>query len=325
VYAHGFISADQPVGITADDELVIGLLAPQGFAVAVSSFSANGWVIKDGAQRTHQLLGLFTSKFGRPSTVYVAGASMGGLIAVKLAETYPGTYAGALAACAASGGSQELFDYYAHARALFDFFYPNVLPGTAADLPAGTDITQGIVLPAVAAMTANPVPALQMAAIAQTPFPFASAPELLESIVSALQGNAGTNQQLRTLTHGQPYFDNRTTIYAGLLPAPLLQAINAGVERFDAAPSALQALDHQYDPSGDLRIPMLMLSDARDPVVPGFNQVSYAAAVAAAGASPLLVQRTVPAFGHCVFTPQELGTAFSDLVLWVQFGIKPTP
>jgi pimeloyl-ACP methyl ester carboxylesterase len=83
--------------------------------VAVSSFSANGWVIKDGAQRTHQLLGLFTSKFGRPETVYLAGASMGGLIAVKLAETYPD--AGALAACAASGGSQQLFDYQTHARA----------------------------------------------------------------------------------------------------------------------------------------------------------------------------------------------------------------
>jgi hypothetical protein len=70
---------------------------------------------------------------------------------------------------------------------------------------------------------------------------------------------------------------------------------------------------------------MLMLSDVRDPVVPGFNQTSYAAAVAANGAADLLVQRQVPAFGHCVFTPAELVSAFSDLVRWVQFGIKPTP
>ena len=326
VYAHGYVSPDQPVAITPDAELVIDLLAPQGFAVAVSSFSENGWVIKDGTQRTHQLLGLFTSKFGRPTTVYVGGGSMGGLIAIKLAEMYPGTYAGALAACAASGGTQRLADYRAHTRALFDFFYPDVLPGSAADLPAGTDVTQDIVLPAIAAMTANPVPVFAMAAVDQTPLPFATPAELVESIVTALASHAGDLAQFRSLTNGHLYFDNRSTNYSSAtLPAPVLQAINAGIERFDASPSALQAFDHNYDPSGALRLPMLMLSNARDPVVPGFNQASYAEAVAANGAADLLVQRQVDVFGHCVFTPAELGSAFSDLVLWVQLGIKPTP
>ena len=326
VYAHGYVSPDQPVGITADDNLVINLLVPQGFAVAVSSFSENGWVVKDGAQRTHQLLGIFTSKFGRPTTVYVGGASMGGLIAIKLAETHPTTYAGALAACAISGGIQRMFDYHADARALFDFFYPGVLPGSAADLPPGTDITQDIVLPATAAITANSIPAFQMAAVDQTPFPFVTPAELVESIVTALAGNASELAQLGSLTRGQPYFDNRFTDYSSTtLPAGLLQAINAGIERFDAFPSALQALEHNYDPSGNLQVPMLMLSNARDPVVPGFNQTSYAAAVAANGASDFLVQRQVPTFGHCVFTPEQLLSAFSDLVGWVQFGVKPAP
>jgi hypothetical protein len=70
---------------------------------------------------------------------------------------------------------------------------------------------------------------------------------------------------------------------------------------------------------------MLMLSNARDPVVPGFNQASYLSAVLANGAANLLVQRQVPIYGHCVFTPTELGTAFTDLVLWVEHGIKPAP
>ena len=104
LYAHGYVSKDAPVGITADDELVISLLTPHGFAVAVSSFSENGWVLKDGTQRTHQLLGLFTSKFGRPARVYAAGASMGGLIAIRLIETWPDEYAGVLPACAVTGG-----------------------------------------------------------------------------------------------------------------------------------------------------------------------------------------------------------------------------
>jgi len=72
-------------------------------------------------------------------------------------------------------------------------------------------------------------------------------------------------------------------------------------------------------------MPMVMLSNVRDPVIPGFNQASYLAAVTAQGAANLLVQRTVNTYGHCVFTPSEIGTALTDLVLWAQFGIKPTP
>jgi hypothetical protein len=67
LYAHGYVSKDAPVAITPDSQLVISIAVSQGFAVAVSSFSENGYVIKDGTQRTHQLLGLFTSKFGRPA------------------------------------------------------------------------------------------------------------------------------------------------------------------------------------------------------------------------------------------------------------------
>src|SRR5829696_2616684 len=111
LYAHGFSSKTAPVALPAEADLIVGLLAPQGFAVAFSSFSENGWVVKDGAQRTHQLIGIFTSKFGAPNRVYLGGASMGGLIAIKLAETYPGAYAGVLAACAAAGGTQQNADY----------------------------------------------------------------------------------------------------------------------------------------------------------------------------------------------------------------------
>ena len=85
----------------------IEALAPEGVAVAFSSFSESGWNIKDGAQRTHQLNGLFTSKFGRPTTTFVAGRSMGGLIAIKLAEDYPTQYAGLLPICSVAGGTRR--------------------------------------------------------------------------------------------------------------------------------------------------------------------------------------------------------------------------
>src|SRR6266545_4946075 len=98
LYAHGFVPSGAPVALPPEGSLLISLLAPQGFAVAYSSFSENGWAVKDGAERTHQLLGIFSARFGRPARVYITGVSMGGLIAIKLSETYPSIYAGALPA-----------------------------------------------------------------------------------------------------------------------------------------------------------------------------------------------------------------------------------
>ena len=325
LYAHGAVSKSEPIALPAEAELIVSLLAPQGFAVAFSSFSENGWVIKDGALRTHQLLGIFTSEFGRPTRVYIGGASMGGLITIKLVEQYPRTFAGALCACSAAGGSRLQFDYQGNTRALFDFFYPDILPGNAGGVTPGTDIANAIVQPAIAAMVSNPEGAFAIASIGQTPVPFSNPSELLGSIATALAGNAGSYSDLVPELHGKPYFDNQDVQYTGALSAPVLAAINANVGRFRAAPSALNYLDHYYQPSGALQIPMLMLSTSRDPVIPGFHQISYRNLVVASGDADLLVQRQIDRYGHCNFEPGELAKAFTDLVGWVEFGIKPAP
>jgi pimeloyl-ACP methyl ester carboxylesterase len=328
VYAHGYVAPDQPIALPAEANQIIALLTSQGVAVAVSSFSENGWAVKDGTQRSHPLRGICTSKLGSPSRVYAAGASMGGLIAIRLIETFPDAFSGVLPACAVAGGLQRQLDYFANVRVLFDLFYPGVLPGSAVDVPAGTDVTTQIVLPAIAAMSADPAKAFAIASIAQTPAQFANGAELIESIATALGGAAGYPTVL-ALTHGKTYFDNSATQYSGALGAATLAWINANVQRFSASPAGLEYVSHNYTPTGDLRVPALTLSTFRDPTVPGFQRAAYGAAVAAAGKSDLLVQRSVPGtangYGHCTFTPLELSKAFSDLVLWAEYGVKPTP
>jgi pimeloyl-ACP methyl ester carboxylesterase len=326
LYAHGYVSKDLPVGITPDAELVISLLTPQGYAVAVSSFSENGWVLKDGTQRTHQLLGLFTAKFGKPARVYAAGASMGGLIAIRLVETWPDQFAGVLPACAVAGGLARQVDFMANVRVLFDLFYPGVLPGTAVDVPSGIDVLQDIVNRAVAAMTLDPTGAVAIASIAQTPVQFANGAELFESIATAL-GVAAGYPEILGLTHGRAYFDNTTTQYTGALPPATLAFINANVQRFVGTRAGRNSLEHNYTPTGELRVPALTLSTFRDPLIPGFHRTIYGQEVAANGGADWLVQRSVPGFGggygHCTFTPQELTQAFVDLVVWAEYGVKP--
>ena len=58
---------------------------------------------------------------------------------------------------------------------------------------------------------------------------------------------------------------------------------------------------------------------------PGPYQTAYLNLVTAAGRSDLLVQRSINRYGHCNFTPAELGTAFTDLVVWAEYGVKPAP
>jgi pimeloyl-ACP methyl ester carboxylesterase len=326
LYAHGYVPGSGPVALPAEADLFVSLLVPQGFAIAFSSYSENGWAVKDGAQRTHQLLGIFTERFGSPTRVYIGGASMGGLITIKLLEQYPGLFAGALPACSAAGGSRAQFDYLAHTRALFDVFYPGILPGDAGSVPAGIDIATAIAQPAALAMQSDAgAGAFAIASINQTPIPFSDPAQLFGSIVTALSGHAASFNDLVSKLPRPLYFDNRDVQYTGALPPAVLAGINASVERFDASPAALNYLEHNYQPSGALQIPMLMLSTSLDPVVPGLHQTLYRDLVAAAGSSDLLAQRTIDRYGHCVFTPTEIATAFADLVTWVEFGIKPTP
>jgi len=326
LYAHGYESALAPVALPPDGDLLVGLFAPYGYAVAVSSFSENGWAVKDGAQRTQQLLGIFTSKFGAPSRIYIGGGSMGGLIAIKLAEEHPDWFDGMLLACPVSGGARAQADYQAHVRALFDVFYPGVLPGDAGNAPAVVDPIAQIVAPASAAMQSDPTGAAAIALVAQTPVPGSSLIEWGQSIVTALLGHASTAPNQSPQLRGKPYFDNHDTVYTGALSPDQFLAINAAVDRFEAVPSALNYLEHYYQPTGGVEIPTLTLSLTLDPVVPDFHRTLYASVVAAAGTGEHLVQRTVTGYGHCEqLTPEEIATAFSDLVAWVEYGVKPAP
>ena len=211
-------------------------------------------------------------------------------------------------------------------RALFDIFYPDILPGNAGSVPAGLDLSTSIAVPAAAAILSNPAGASTIASITQTPIPWSQPGELLESITTALVGNAAAANDLVPKLPGSLYFDNADVTYSSpLLPPAVLAGINATVDRFSGSQSALNYLDHYYQPTGDLRVPMVMLSNSLDPVVPGFHRLAYRNLVTAAGNGDRLVQRTISRYGHCTFTPAEIATAVLDLVAWVEFGVKPLP
>ena len=314
IFIHGLVDPASAIalptlGAAADT------LAAHGTALAYSSFSENGWAVKDGAQRTHELSDLFAAQFGEPSHTYLYGQSMGGL-----AEAYPTQYAGVLSECGILGGSFERFRYMFDVRLLFDFFYPGVLPGTALGVPEGIDLVNSIRLPARAAMVANPDGAHKIASIVQTPVPFSSDAELVMSIVDQLFRHAREVNDIVARGHGEPPVGNRDIEYTGALDPALLEAINASVPRFDAGRYAAHYASMYYEPDGNLQVPVLTLFTARDPALPAvMSELVYQARVAAAGRSDFFRrQQSSVGYGHCTSRLADRVAAFNNLVSWVE-------
>lgn len=325
-YAHGIKDVAEPVSLPVANSFpeFRDSLGVMGYAVAWSSFSENGWAVQDGMQKTHQLRGLFTAIAGKPRRSFLVGHSMGGLIAIGLAEQYPDQYDGALPMCGVLGGAQKQIDYIANVRTVFDFFYPGVLPGNALDMPADLNLNSQVLGPAQAAILANPAGAGAIARIAQTPVPFASGAELVQSILTAIAFDARGADDLLDRTHGHsPFWNNSPTYYTGALPSTMLAALNAGAMHFDETPDAANYLGRYYETTGTLAIPVLSIHTTRDPVVPFFHETVYGDRAAATGSSDLLVQRNYGRYGHCAFAIGEMTAAFRDLTGWVESGVKP--
>ena len=100
---------------------------------------------------------------------------------------------------------------------------------------------------------------------------------------------------------------------------------NSTVQRVTADPQARRnnGIANVPPTTGDLRIPMLTLHTLGDLFVPFRMEQVYAGRVAAKGNAHNLVQRATRDYGHCAFTGPELVQTFTDLVKWVEGGIKP--
>ena len=329
-YAHGVIPPQAPVILPVPDQnwddiaSLRDALGQAGFAIAYSSFGENGYAIKDGIQRTHQLRGIFTAKVGRPNRSFLVGHSLGSQVVQALAETYPDQYSGALAMCGVLGGTQLQTDYVGHTRALFDAFYPGVLPGNAMSMPDNIDPVNQIQIPAFLAIQANPGPVGLIAFANQVQLAGNNPTEWVTSLLNALVYHALGVNDLLSRTHGHVLFDNSTTQYnSAAFPDVYYAAANQNVMRFTATPDAMAWLANNYEPTGNLRIPMITLHQQRDRLVPFRHEAAYLAKVTAAGKTANLLQRSQNDYGHC-----ELGTAammqsFNDLVSWVNTGVKP--
>jgi pimeloyl-ACP methyl ester carboxylesterase len=340
VYVHGFIDPVAPIALpdAAPADVapwVVELrerLLQAGYGVAYSSFAENGWAVNDGALRTRTLRPLFSYYFNKPDRTYVIGRSLGALTTMLLVEKYSTESSssekvldGALALCGPVGGGRKQTDYVGHSRALFDVFYPGVIPGDVLHVQA-TDYssTSPQVQAIVGAILANPNAAVSLAAVDQIELPWTSFPELINTIVRVLGYNIlGTNDLLER-TGGASPFDNQSVTYTGL--GAYDAVVNASVDRFTGSTQAFNYLKAFYQPKGDLPIPVLTLHTTLDSDVPFSHEQALKDIVVKytkTSTPKKLAQQHYNRYGHCNFSPAETADAFFRLATWVERGVKP--
>ena len=87
LYAHGFRGTGLELTIT--NPSIRQLLVTRGYAWAASSFSTNGYDVKQGVKDTHGLGQLFNGLVGTPARTYITGHSMGGHITGSPSSSTP--------------------------------------------------------------------------------------------------------------------------------------------------------------------------------------------------------------------------------------------
>ena len=326
LYAHGFRTGN-PLELTVSNPSIRQHLVTSGYAWAASSYSKNGYDVKQGVKDTHALGQHFNGLVGKPTLTYITGHSMGGHITGVAIEQYPRAYAGALPMCGVMGDN-ELFDYF------LDFnLVAQALAGVQAEFPFPANYN-AVVVPGVKAALGAPYPSNLTSAGAK-----------LRGVTQNISGGPRPAFETSFQIWGNFLFTVGVTGgNIGVAPGNVQDNIDA-VYQIDSDP-ALSADEYalndavlrvSQDPqgrhpnglaniptiSGKLPIPVLSLHTIGDLFVPFSMEQIYARRVAAQGAADRLVVRAIRDHGHCGFALPEQVAAFTDLVNWVEYGVKP--
>jgi pimeloyl-ACP methyl ester carboxylesterase len=296
---------------------------PRGnFGYATTSYRRNGLVAFDAVADLEavtqwaggQLAGLAQAGgFGQlPIRTYLVGASEGSLSTVLALETGRPTelFEGGLALCGPIGGFELQLNYFGDMRALYDYHFPGLMPGDPTFIPdeettitdARWDATIDDIRNAAAA---DPAGLQSLLNVVNIPIPSES--EAIEPVIDILRYSFfGTNDAAARLG-GNP-FDNKNRIYVGEG-----SAIDDGVGRFSADPAALAALA-DFETTGSLRVPTVVMHSAGDPVVPLAQATVYVGKVTQAGMLARLALIQTNQYGHCAFTLSEILTGLAVLI-----------
>jgi pimeloyl-ACP methyl ester carboxylesterase len=326
VYAHGYVPPQEPLALPLDElTLADGTFVPEtflslGFAFATSSYHKNGVATEQANHDLLDLIAYFETSVppGSLQRVFIVGASEGGLVAIQLLEQHPDRFDAGLALCAPAGGAPQHIKYAGDFRVVFDYFFPDVFPSGAFDVPANAfKDWETVYKPRIiASMTNNPSATTQLFNVTRAATDPADPASFIETAIGLLFFSVWGTPDLIGTTGGIPY-DNRFTFYVGFTNN---LALNRGVERIRGNGDAERYAQEFYQTTGKLNRPLVTLHTTLDPSVPFKHELIYSGLVTTQRKNQFLIVLPVQRYGHCNFTSNEILSAFA--LMFLQAGIK---
>lgn len=326
LYAHGYEGEREGPGQLSGPALGTWWLG-QGYGWAASSYRSAGYRVDWFVDDMLALRDLAMARVGAPRWIILYGQSMGGHVVTASLELHPGMYQAALAECGVVDGIGE-GDYQVAYTAAAE--YISGIP--LLDPPDSTTFQRNVG---------------QWLQLMGTPGRYTEKGRQFDSVIKYLSGG-DLPERTPGLTAG-----NRYTVNLGphLEPSrapdnmPIRRAVdtrqvrfhidpglgisddqlNTGVRRFAPAPEARSRASNPAfaDLTGQLSAPLLTIHTTGDAWVPMRLEQEYRRKTIAAGAEAMLVQRATRHAGHCDFSTGERQQAFTDLVTWLEKGVRP--
>jgi hypothetical protein len=344
VLAHGYRDkADHPGEVDQTAALDPGFAAiaaglnAAGYAVAATSYSDNGWAVKEAIHDVTALTSFFRDTVARPESTLLVGFSLGSFPTYELAERNGGLFDGFLPACAVGAGAPRAWDGGLLELLAYDVLF-GIPPawGTVADGDDDVDF-ETEVLPTIFAQVMNPMNFARfefMRLVGDVPlspgyYPgglFTNAFFFTEARGELERRAGGPVAQNLTHTYTIDPADRAYLNALGMTTAAidsLLGAMNAR-RTISPPPSARNYAEHYATFTGKIKHPVLTLHTVVDTLVPVQHESAYAETVAAAGHSSLLRQTYTSGTSHCGFSFAQISTAVGALDAWARTGVAPT-
>ncbi len=351
LYSHGYVFPGSPqVATDVGDAATGAALLNEGYALAGSSYSSEGWALQQAFHDQIALLDYFDSYCGQPTRTIAWGHSLGGIITAGLIQLYPDRFNGALPMCGVLAGGVGTWNQALDSAFAFDVLLAgNSLPivnlptnpvtlnndfnAAEGALYAAQQTAQGQARIALLAAlgdipgwynSALPEPAANdYASQEQNQYLWESQVDFLFAFFARaeLEARAGGNPSWNTnvnyhtqLAHSADAREVENLYkQAGLSLNQDLNTLNA-TPRISANPGAVSYLNQYISFDGQLNFPVLTMHTTGDGLVVPEDEQAYKSVVGSTGDSNLLRQIFVHRAGHCTFTPAETLAAFQTLI-----------
>ena len=297
VNAHGYETAGSPRPMPLAFPSGMEPLLAQGFAIAASGYSAQGWAIPEAIADTERLRTHFVARHGEPTRSWLVGWSMGGLVALASAERHPRAWSGVVSMCGVAVSSETMFARGALGPlAAFDAMFPGVLPqapGGLAD-PSLPPVADGDAIEA--ALAGDEMRANVLAKRFDIP-----RTELAGSLWLYYLA-------LREVAQRAGGFPADSAIGLDGVEGDEA-ALGVRIRRYVANPAALDYVRQTGALTGAAPVPVVLQPNTLDPIVPARFSSGYLALATARGRGKQVRALPPVGEGHCRFQPDAVVTA----------------